>query len=112
MGGDFGAPVVVPAAVAALRASEQLAVILVGDGASISEQLNRLKAAPGERLQIQHASQTVAMDEPPALALRNKRDSSMRVAVNLVKQGLAAACVSAGNTGALMATAKYVLKTL
>jgi glycerol-3-phosphate acyltransferase PlsX len=65
-----------------------------------------------ERLTIQHASQVVAMDEAPSSALRGKKDSSMRVAINLVKQGEARACVSAGNTGALMATARFVLKTL
>src|SRR5262249_50159042 len=65
-----------------------------------------------ERLTIQHASQQVEMDEQPAQALRNKKDSSMRVAINLVKEGKAQACVSAGNTSALMATARFVLKTL
>jgi glycerol-3-phosphate acyltransferase PlsX len=61
---------------------------------------------------LQHASEVVSMDEPPAQALRYKKDSSMRVAINLVKSGEAHACVSAGNTGALMATSRYVLKTL
>ena len=64
------------------------------------------------RLTIQHASQRVEMDESPSQALRTKKDSSMRVAINLVKEGKAQACVSAGNTGALMATARFVLKTL
>ena len=65
-----------------------------------------------ERLQIQNASQSVDMDELPSRALRFKKDSSMRVAINMVKDGRAQACVSAGNTGALMATANFVLKTL
>ena len=64
------------------------------------------------RISICHASQTVAMGESPSQALRTKKDSSMRVAIDLVKNGKAHACVSAGNTGALMATARFVLKTL
>src|SRR3990172_3432194 len=87
MGGDHGPPVIVPAALNILAKQQDLALILAGD-------------------------QQVAMDELPSQALRNKKDSSMRVAINLVKDGVASACVSAGNTGALMATARYVLKTL
>ena len=68
--------------------------------------------ATGSRLRIHAASEVVGMDESPQLVLRNKKDSSMRVTINLVKNGEAAACVSAGNTGALMATARYVLKML
>lgn len=112
MGGDFGVPVVTRAAVEALKGSESLAIILVGDSAAIGKELSELKVSLSDRLQIQHASQAVAMDEPPVQALRTKRDSSMRVALNLVHQGRAAACVSAGNTGALMVTAKHALKML
>jgi glycerol-3-phosphate acyltransferase PlsX len=111
MGGDHGPAVVVPAALYSLQQYDDLRLILVGDQEILKQQLNALQARENERLQIQHASQQVAMDESPAMALRTKKDSSMRVAINLVKEGIAKACVSAGNTGALMATAKFVLKT-
>lgn len=111
MGGDHGPSVVVPAALRALSRHPGLQLILVGDEATLRTALpeNDPRLA---RLHIQHASQTVGMDEPPSQALRTKKDSSMRVAINLVREARAQACVSAGNTGALMATARYVLKTL
>ena len=112
MGGDHGPHVIVPAALAALREDPELNVILVGDQDVISQQLNSANAAVGERVAIQHASQQVEMDDLPSYALRNKKDSSMRVAINLVKDGTADACVSAGNTGALMATGRFVLKMI
>ena len=112
MGGDVGPDVVVPAALASLRDHDDLTVILVGDEAVLENALARRKAAASDRLIIRHASQVVEMDDLPSHAMRNKKDSSMRVAINLVKQGDAAACVSAGNTGALMATARFVLKML
>ncbi len=112
MGGDHGAHVVVPAALAALKQSPDLHLILVGDEQAVHDELHRHHACVGERLSLRHASQQVGMDEPAAQALRGKKDSSMRVAIDLVKQGGAQACVSAGNTGALMATARFVLKTL
>ena len=112
MGGDHGVDVVVPAAVNALAHFDDVELVLVGDEARVSAKLHELGVATGPRLQLQHASEVVGMDEPPAQALRTKKDSSMRVAINLVKDGRADACVSAGNTGALMATARYVLKTL
>ncbi len=112
MGGDFGIAVVVPAALKALAKYPELSVILVGDEAAINAELQKQKEATGTRLSIQHASQVVGSDEPASQALRGKKDSSMRVAINLVKDGGAQACVSAGNTGALMATARFVLKTL
>lgn len=112
MGGDFGVEVVVPAAVNVTRRHADLGLILVGDAARIEQQLQRLKVKDRDRLHIQHAREIVSMDEAPALALRNKKDSSMRVALNLVQQGTAGACVSAGNTGALMAIARHVLRTL
>ena len=93
-------------------AGDSLRLILVGQEDVLSSQLVRNKAKGDPRLLIRHASQLVSMDESPAQALRAKKDSSMRVAINLVKQGEADACVSAGNTGALMATARFVLKTL
>ncbi len=112
MGGDFGSKVVVPAALNALNKHHDLNLILVGDQATIEAELERASGSQSERLIIHHATQVVEMHEPPAQALRSKKDSSMRVAINLVKQAQAQACVSAGNTGALMATAKYVLHTL
>lgn len=108
MGGDHGPAVTVPAALAFLAQRPEASVILVGR----EEAIRPLVAADHPRLTIRDARQVVAMDEPPALALRNKKDSSMRVAINLVKEGVASACVSAGNTGALMATSRFVLKTL
>ena len=111
MGGDFGPSVTVPAALDFLAAHPQASVILVGLEEVIRAQLGQGGAAAG-RLAVCHASQVVAMHERPAQALRAKKDSSMRVAVNLVKEGAAQACVSAGNTGALMATGHFVLKTL
>jgi len=112
MGGDHGPVVIIPAALNALKKNNDLKLILVGDQAQLMAALQQQGGDVGERLTIQHASQQVAMDESPALALRSKKDSSMRVAINLVKDGAASACVSAGNTGALMATARFVLKTL
>ncbi len=112
MGGDHGPAVVVPAAKAALSRRSDLDLILVGRQDQLDPLLRQHGLAENERLRVRHASQQVEMDESPALALRGKKDSSMRVAVNLVKSGEASACVSAGNTGALMATARFVLKTL
>lgn len=112
MGGDHGPGVVVPAALQAIESHPELSIILVGDQQILDAELRRHPAVSGERLRVHHASQTVTMDDLPSHALRNKKDSSMRVAINLVKDGAAQACVSAGNTGALMATARFVLKTL
>lgn len=112
MGGDHGPAVVVPAAVHILRNRPELKLILVGDQDVLRQQLKALNVTENDQLVIHHTSQQVMMDEQPALALRFKKDSSMRVAINMVKEGTAQACVSAGNTGALMATARFVLKTL
>ncbi len=113
MGGDHGIDTVVPAALNTLAHRNDVHLILVGDQAQIEARLTQAGRVPDDtRLSIQHASQVVDMDEPPSRALRLKKDSSMRVAINLVKEGRAQACISAGNTGALMATARYVLKTL
>lgn len=112
MGGDHGPSVVVPAAKAYLQEHLDVHLILVGDESILRPALKSHGLVEGDKLRIQHASQVVAMDELPSHALRNKKDSSMRIAINLVKQGEADACVSAGNTGALMATARFVLKTL
>lgn len=112
MGGDYGPSVVVPAAVAALGARSELRITLVGDETDLQEHLKKYSHAIKDRISVQHTSQKVEMNERPSAALRYKKDSSMRVAINLVKEGAAQACVSAGNTGALMATARFVLKTL
>ena len=110
MGGDIGAEVVVPAALAYLARDKETRLILVGRQEVLREKVGR--HAFGDRLQIRHASETVEMDDLPSKALRGKKDSSMRVAIDLVKSGEADACVSAGNTGALMATSRFVLKML
>jgi len=112
MGGDHGPSVVIPAALQILAETPQLHIVLVGDEAVLTDMLAARSSSAKERIRIHHASQQVAMDEKPSVALRSKKDSSMRVAINLVKDGEAQACVSAGNTGALMATARFVLKTL
>ncbi len=112
MGGDHGPHVTVPAALKILKQDPAINIILVGLAEVIAAELTAHKAAVSPRLRIHHASEVVTMDESPQSAMKNKKDSSMRVAINLVKSGEANACVSAGNTGALMATARYVLKTL
>ncbi|MDN3518470.1 phosphate acyltransferase PlsX [Aquisalimonas lutea] len=112
MGGDHGPDVVVPAALHVLRKHEHVRLALVGNEEAIGRQLKRVSGELAERISVVPASQTVGMDEAPSQALRLKKDSSMRVAINQVKEGAADAAVSAGNTGALMATARYVLKTL
>lgn len=112
MSGDHGYSVAVEAALQAVDAHSHLTVILVGDEHALRGALAAQRRAADVRLRVQAASEVVAMDELPSKALRNKKDSSMRVAVDLVKAGQAQACVSAGNTGALMAAAKFVLKTL
>lgn len=111
MSGDRGADVVVRAAFAALRKHESLELCLVGHAAEL-EQLVARYGGTHERLSIVPATEVVEMSEAPSDALRHKKDSSMRIAINLVAEGRAVACVSAGNTGALMATAKFVLKML
>ena len=112
MGGDYGPKVVVPAALGVLKQFPDLSLILVGDRDKISSMLTKHHASETDHLKIHHSTEVVEMDEKPSHALRYKKDSSMRVAINLVHQGQAQACVSAGNTGALMATARFVLKTL
>ncbi|KXW56793.1 phosphate acyltransferase PlsX [Ferrovum sp. PN-J185] len=112
MGGDVGVEVTVPAALELLDIDPDVNLILVGDRDVILNKLKQLRFHSSPRLTVQHASEVVSMDEPPALALKKKKDSSMRVAINLVKDGVAHACVSAGNTGALMATARFVLKMM
>ncbi|WP_295582094.1 phosphate acyltransferase PlsX [uncultured Lamprocystis sp.] len=109
MGGDHGPQVIVAAALRFLSTEHSVDLILVGDQAQI---LGCLGGVIPPSIRIRHTTESVAMDESPSKALRGKKDSSMRVAIDLVKSGEAHACVSAGNTGALMATARFVLKTL
>ncbi|MEY4592611.1 MAG: phosphate acyltransferase PlsX [Pseudomonadota bacterium] len=110
MGGDHGPAVTVPAAIRFLDTHPNAKLILVGLEDQIRSVL--VNVSHTGRLTVHHASQVVGMDEGPAIALRNKKDSSMRVAINLVKEGQADACISAGNTGALMAISRFVLKML
>ncbi|RQW29383.1 phosphate acyltransferase PlsX [Rhodobacteraceae bacterium CH30] len=112
MGGDVGLKVTIPASIQFLQDHPDNKLILVGDSTAIEAELHSCEPRLRSRIEIQHATQVVDMDEAPQLALKNKKDSSMRVAINLVKEGRAQACVSAGNTGALMATARFVLKTI
>lgn len=114
MGGDFGPKVTVPAALHALKKYAHLHLLLVGNEQIIRQELEKQSSFADclPRLRVVHSTQEIGMDELPSFALRSKKDSSMRVAINTIKQGEAQACVSAGNTGALMAIARFVLKTL
>jgi len=112
MGGDFGPPVTVPASLKILKKYENISIILVGDSDKITKILKKKKSLNHPRISVHHTTQVVGMDELPQTALKNKKDSSMRVSINLVKEGAVDACVSAGNTGALMATARFVLRML
>ena len=109
MSGDRKPQDCLAGAVRALRADAQLRVLLVGDAGMAGSQI---PAALRDRVEPIAASQIVAMDDSPREAIRHKKDSSMRVAIDLVKSGRASACVSAGNTGALTAMAHFVLKTV
>ena len=111
MSGDLGVTATVPAAISMVRDNPGLQLILVGKQELIGPLLTSDSAA-GERIRVRDAREVVAMDDHPADAMRKKKDSSMRIAINLVKSGDAGACVSAGNTGALMATGRFVLKTV
>ena len=112
MGGDHGLAVTIPAAVSFLAQEPSVRLLLVGREAEIRAALARHKAVDAARLDVLNADETVAMDESPATALRSKRQSSMRLAIEAVRDGNADACVSAGNTGALMAISRFVLKML
>ena len=112
MGGDHGPSVTIPAALSFLKQQPEAHLILVGLEDVLRAELKKHHAEANPRLAIRHASEVVAMDDPVEVALRRKKDSSMRVAAELVKDGSANACVSAGNTGALMAVSRYVLKTM
>lgn len=112
MGGDFGPSVTLPAAYKAVSEYSDIALILVGQQDKLEQEMQKQGLKPDPRITIHHASEVVAMDESPAVALKKKKDSSMRVSINLVKDGVVDASISAGNTGALMATGKFVLKTI
>jgi len=112
MGGDHGHSVTVPACLEFLQTHDDIVIVLVGQQPIIEQELAKHRSPHHDRIEIVHAEETVSMDEAPALALKHKKKSSMRIAINLVKEGSASCCISAGNTGALMATAKFVLKTL
>ena len=113
-GGDFGFPVTINAGINALTVYDDLLVNFVGDINGIEKELNKnsLYSKLSDRIFITHANEVINMDDSPSEALRHKKDSSMRIAINLVKKGEADACVSAGNTGALMSIARFVLKTI
>jgi len=112
MGGDYGIKVTVPASIQILQQFLEINIILVGNEVEIKKSLSKSKLSKHPRLSILNALESVGMNESPQSALKNKKKSSMRLAINLVKANEASACVSAGNTGALMATARFVLKML
>ncbi len=112
MGGDHGLSVTIPAALAFLAGAPDASLLLVGRSEAIEQAIARVAPAERSRIEICNASEVVEMGDSLTVALRNKRDSSMRVALALIKQSRADACVSAGNTGALMAISRFVLKTL
>ena len=112
MGGDRGPRVIVPAALRIVQKHQHVHIILVGDEVILKKRLKALRVQHHDRIHITHTTEVVEMNESPASALRGKKDSSMRIAINLVHEGRAQACVSAGNTGALMATGRFVLKML
>ena len=112
MGGDFGPRVTVPAAIDALRRHPSLRILLVGRQEQIVPLISRCESSESDRLTVVHAESVVAMDEKPALALRRRKDSSMYLALKAVAEGRAHACVSAGNTGALMVLGRGILHTL
>ncbi len=114
MSGDRGPTVAVDAAAFMAKRYPQLHIYLVGQQEALQKLIDALPQHknPSKQLHIVHADEVVSMDDPPVLALRNKKNSSMRIAINMVKDGEAQACVSAGNTGALMATARFVLKMI
>jgi len=116
MGGDFGMPVTLPAALSFAKQSSHVSLLLVGRQAELERELAKLRrpddGIDDDQLTILHASEVVEMDDAVEVALRRKKDSSMRVGIEAVKDGRAQALVSAGNTGALMSISRYVLKTL
>lgn len=112
MGGDHGPTEIIPSALHVLSRHDNLHLVLVGQEEILLKVLAENNTVPNERISVKHASETVEMQELPSMALRKKKDSSMRVAIDMVQDGEAQACVSAGNTGALMAISRFVLKML
>lgn len=112
MGGDHGVNVTIPACINFLKDYPNVKLILVGDKETIYNKIGYYLSEFSDRIDVVHTTEVVEMDELPQLAMRNKKDSSMRVSINLVKEKKANAVVSAGNTGALMAIARYVLRTM
>ena len=112
MGGDHGIVITVPACCDFLEKHDDVKIVLVGNPDLLKQALSQFPKAPIERIQIIAASEVVLMDDPIEIALRRKKDSSMRLAITQVKEGLADAVVSSGNTGALMAISRYLLKTI
>src|SRR5690554_2229363 len=110
MGGDFGPRLVVSACVKSLQEHPKLHLVLVGESEKIESILAQYPQTDRSRLSVQHASECISMADLPAFALRHKPDSSMRIALQLLRDKQVQACVSAGNTGALMALAKHILK--
>lgn len=111
MSGDLGPRVVISAALKVIASFERLELLLVGDSAQLEQLLSGFSAPFISRLSIHHAADVVTMNEDPLVALRHKKQSSMWLALEMVRDGKADACVSAGNTGALMAISKHLLKT-
>ena len=112
MGGDHGIAVTIPACCDFLHDHPDANVMVVGDPALLAEAIRKCDASLSGRIQVIGASEIVLMDDPIEVALRRKKDSSMRVAIEQVQEGKADAVISAGNTGALMAISRYILKTL
>lgn len=112
MGGDFGPPVSVAASEMALKNHSNLNLQLFGDETEINQQLKHVSAELRQRIEVSHTTDVVQMDDKPSVALRNKKNSSMRKAIEAVRDEQADACVSAGNTGALMALARFILKMI
>lgn len=111
MGGDYGSAVTVPASLAVLQKLPTLSLTLVGDQSEIESQIAAFGTAASDRIQIVHTEEVIQMDDKPSIALRKKKNSSTYQAIELVSQTAAQACVSAGNTGALLAIGCYLLKT-
>ncbi|NNF15738.1 MAG: phosphate acyltransferase PlsX [Gammaproteobacteria bacterium] len=112
MGGDLGHTAAVAGAVRALESTPELQLILVGDGGQLKPDIEALSSAHRSRIKLEHTTEVVAMDQSPRQVLRNKKPYSMRLALEMITQGRAQACLSSGNTGALVALSKAVLGTV
>ena len=112
MGGDHGVTVCVPASVRLYRSYLDTRIYLFGDESAITKELYKAGVSVDDRLHIVHTSSYVKMEDHPIDVLRSKKNSSMSLAVRAVREGKAQACISAGNTGALMAVSRFLLRTL